>query len=73
MAGIEANSDERYPYVWVKFRDDPAAPFASMFGDGRTFTPNVELTAEEEAELKDLRDRWEAWQRRLGAMLGDDD
>ena len=71
--GIEANSDERYPYVWVRFRDDPATPFASMFGDGKTFTPNVELTAGEEAELRDLRDRWEAWQGRLRAMLGEDD
>jgi hypothetical protein len=73
MAGIEVSDSEGpYPYAWVRFRDDPADPFTSMFGDGRTFTPNVELTDEEEAELKDLRARWKAWQDRLLAMVGDD-
>jgi hypothetical protein len=71
MAGIEVNDSEGpYPYAWIRFRDDPAAPFASMFGDGKTFTPNVDLTDEEEAELKDLRARWKAWQDRLLAAAG---
>jgi hypothetical protein len=73
MAGIEVNDGEGpYPYAWVRFRDDPATPFASMFGDGKTFAPNVELTDEEEAELRDLRDRWKAWQDRLLASVGVD-
>jgi hypothetical protein len=73
MAGIEADSSEGpSSYVWVRFRSDPADPFTSMFGNGRTFTPNVELTDEEEAELKELHDRWNAWRHRLRKMLGED-
>jgi len=62
MTFINADVDEKYPYVSVAFEDEESQP------GGTKFYPVLELTAEEAADLREVRDRWNAWQSRLSDM-----
>lgn len=59
---IEADAVEHYPAVSVNFPDEPS------FGRNPGW-PRVELTEEEAADLRRVRDEWSAWEARLLAAV----
>lgn len=62
---VQVHEDERYPYCFVKFRDDEEdGEFGTSFNP-IGFSPNVELSDDDAADLRRVRAEHEAWQRKL--------
>jgi hypothetical protein len=59
---IEADEGEKYPAAFVSFEDE--AYFG--FSPGR---PRFDLSDEDAADLRQARDAWRAWERRLLDMI----
>lgn len=70
MARIEAHDGERYPFVFVGFEDERDEHGVYLFSGLSEFHPNITLTDEEAADLRRVRDEFEAWQDKLMRMLG---
>lgn len=64
---IEVDSSERYPFMWVRFANEVNEADEWW----HPFTPNVELTDAEAADLRRVRDEFEAWQERLNRAWAD--
>jgi hypothetical protein len=60
---IEIDTVERYPFYRVRFKDDPVEP-----GD-LPVEPYIELPDADAADLREVRDRFRAWQARLGEIM----
>jgi hypothetical protein len=58
---VNVNEDEKYPYYFVTFADDPR-------DEDYEFYPTDELSDEEAADLKRVRDEHREWQHKLGEM-----
>ena len=63
-----ATADEKYPYAFVTFDDDPPDPTGhdNWKWGGR----DLNLTQDELADLHRARAEWGAWQDRILTMLG---
>lgn len=62
MVRVGVNEDEKYPFYFTHFPDDPVDP------DAR-FHDSVELSEEDAAAFRKARDEFMAWQVRVGQMV----